>query len=584
MSGRTIVSIENLSFSYPRVIEPLLRDINLKIYEGELVIITGANGSGKTTLGKCINGLVPYSTGGVFKGRVEVCGVGTLDKDVSELALYAGFVFPNPEDQLATPQVETEIAFGLSNLGIPRETIFERVDTVLDRLAITQLRKESTFNLSTGQQQMIAIASCLVMEPRVLILDDPLSHLNQNTSDKVIEIVRELKAKGTTILWISQNMSEMFGYADRVVLLESGRIAFTGSPEAMCDEIDFGKSPVIAPQYVEFSHALVKAGFADGLVSPDLEKTVEKLKALMPPRGRASERKGDKPVGGRQGSAPLIRFDHVSFSYPNGFQALKDINLDLHEGDFVLLSGWNGSGKTTLAKHVNGLLRPTEGTVLVGGEDISGKPTSDLAREVGFLFQNPDHQLHKPTVREELLFSLKNFDVSEQEMGEKLSEVSERFGLGPLLDRAPQELSGSEKKRVTVASVLIYEPRVVVFDEATANLDRNQTRSIIEIIEKYFDETRIIISISHDIRMWADSDKLNRVVIMRDGAVVDDGAPEDILCSPETMDYLYGNLLPVTRIARSLGDRGVAPTHYRTDTLVQEISRLARSASSAAAE
>ncbi len=584
MMDRAIIHIENLNFGYPRVPEPLLRDINLEIEEGELVIVTGANGSGKTTLGKCINGLIPYSTGGGFKGKVEVCGVNTLKKDVSELALYVGFVFPNPEDQLATPHVETEVAFGLSNLGIPREVILERVDAILNRLAIGQLKTESTFNLSTGQQQMIAIASCLVMEPRILVLDDPLSHLNQNTSEKVIEIMKELKQKGTTIVWISQNMSEMFEFADRIIQLDGGKIVFNGPPLAMAQRMDFESLPVIAPQYLDFSHALVKAGFPDELVSPSLDQTVDVLRKLMGPLESVAEEKGGNSLHDKKESEPMIRFDHVSFCYPNGFQALKNIDLELHDGDFLLLSGWNGSGKTTLAKHINGLLRPTEGTVLLEGEDISDKPTSDLARDVGFLFQNPDHQLHKATVREELLFSLKNFDFPEEKIREKLSEVSEKFSLGSLLDRAPQELSGSEKKRITVASVLIYDPKIVVFDEATANLDRDQTKNIIEIIEKYYDETKIIISISHDIRMWADSDRLNRVIIMRDGSIVDDGPPEKLLCNPDIMGYLFGSLLPVTLIARSLSDKGVDSTHYKTSALVHEIERLRRSSSNAVAK
>ena len=180
--SQTIIRIENLRFAYPRTKEAVLRGINLEILEGELVIVTGANGSGKTTLGKCINGLIPYSTGGVLGGTVEVCGIHTLDKDVSELALDVGFVFGNPEDQLTTPHVETEVAFGLCNLGVSRETILERVDAILDRLDIGRLKGRSTFDLSTGEQQMVAIASILVMEPTILILDDPLSQSNDMTT------------------------------------------------------------------------------------------------------------------------------------------------------------------------------------------------------------------------------------------------------------------------------------------------------------------------------------------------------------------------------------------------------------------
>ncbi len=574
--GRGIIRIENLNFTYPRMQEPVLRDISLEIQQGEFVIVTGPNGSGKTSLGKCINGLIPYSTGGDFKGKVEVYGLDTLQRDISDISLHVGFVFPNPEDQLATPRVETEVAFGLSNLGISRETIQERVDRILEQLGIGQFKHTSTFDLSTGQQQMIAIASCLVMEPKVFILDDPLSHLNQNTASEVIEIVKGLNRKGTTIIWLSPNISEAFELAHRIVLLHSGQIGFDGSPDAMSEKVDFTELPVITPQYLEISHSLVKCGFSRELVQTSLDQTIHKLRESISPVRPVGEKGKTKSLVNDEKAEPTIRFDHVTFGYPNGVLALKNINLDLHLGDFVLLSGWNGSGKTTLGKHINGLLRPSAGAVYIAGEDISDKPTSELARNVGFLFQNPDHQLHKPTVRDELAFALRNFGVSDRQIRERLSEISEQFDLRHLLDRSPQDLSGSEKKKVTLASVLIYDPKIVVLDEPTANLDRDQSQSIIEAIESYFDEDKILISISHDVRMWASSDFLNRIIIMRDGAIVSEGTPEEVLCDAEIMGYLYGDLLPVTRIAQSLADKGVRPTHYKTHTLVQELEKVTK--------
>jgi len=430
----------------------------------------------------------------------------------------------------------------------------------------------------------VALASTLAMEPKVLILDDPLSHLNQNTIERVIEITRELNDRGTTIIWISQDMADMFEWADRIVLLDKGRIAFDGSPRSLADRMVSGDTAVIVPQYLELSHALVREGLPKSLVGTSLDQTIHELRTLME-RAEPMGGRSDPPrVHDARTREPVVRFDNVTFRYPNGFVALNDISLDFYAGDFVLLSGWNGSGKTTLTKHINGLLRPTRGRVCMDGEDISGKPTSELAQDIGFLFQNPDHQLHKPTVRDELGFSLKNFGFTEARIREKVLEVSERFDLGALLDRSPQELSGSEKKKVTVASVVAYDPRIVVLDEATANLDREQAQSIIEIIEDYFDENKIIISISHSIRLWADSDRLNRVIIMKDGRIADDGRPEAILCDPEIMGYLYGGLLPVSRIASSLADKGIGVEHYKTSTLVRDIAEIWRRSSDARTE
>lgn len=572
--SQTIIKIEGLRFSYPRMKECVLCGIDLEILEGEFVIITGANGSGKTTLGKCINGLVPYSTGGSFEGKVVVCGMDTLQRNVSDLARYVGFVFSNPEDQLATPRIETEIGFGLCNLGVSRETILEKVDAIVERLGIRQLRGRSTLDLSTGEQQMVAIASVLVMEPKILILDDPLSHLNQTLCQRVIEVVRELHKNGTTILWISQDISELFEFADRVVLLESGKIQFNGVPGSLAEKMDCGDLPVVCPQHVELCQQLIKAGFPHEILENSLSRTIQKLRERIGTGNLGQGAKEVKPWTGRIKPEPVVRFDHVTFSYPRGSLALKDIDLSFEAGDFVLLSGWNGSGKTTLAKHINGLLRPTMGTVFIRGRDISERPTSDLAREVGFLFQNPDHQLHKPTVREELAFSLRNFGVPEDQIAKKILLSAEKFQLVPLLDRSPQELSGSEKKKVTVASVLIYDPSVVIFDEPTANLDRQQASTIIETIESYFDESKVIMCISHDIRLWVESRNLNRVVILKEGRVFKEGNPEQIFCDRTVMEFLYGSLLPITQIAQSLSEKGVSMNHYRTSTLVEDIKRL----------
>jgi energy-coupling factor transport system ATP-binding protein len=209
--------------------------------------------------------------------------------------------------------------------------------------------------------------------------------------------------------------------------------------------------------------------------------------------------------------------------------------------------------------------------MFIRGQDISARPTSDLAREVGFLFQNPDHQLHRPTVRDELAFSLKNFGVNDTTITEKILVCAESFQLKPLLDRCPQELSGSEKKKVTVASVLIYDPGIVIFDEPTANLDQTQARNIMDLIERYFDETKVILCISHDIRLWVESRRLNRAVIMKDGKVFKQGDPEHIFCDPDIMEFLYGSLLPITQIAQSLSEKGVQPNHYKVSTLAEEL-------------
>lgn len=267
----------------------------------------------------------------------------------------------------------------------------------------------------------------------------------------------------------------------------------------------------------------------------------------------------------------MIEVTGLNFRYPNGFQALHDINVVLHRGDFILLTGWNGSGKTTLAKQLNGLLVPYEGTVTVDGEEIIGTPTSVLAERIGFVFQNPDHQLMGATVAGEMAFSLKNFNYKKEEIEQRVRETARDLDIVDILGSSPQVLTSSEKKLVTVASVLVYEPEVLIIDEAAANLDRVHTENIVQVLEQYHREDRIILTISHNIPVWAESGLLNRVVVMDRGRIIDDGPPWKIFTDDRVMDYLMDGVLPVTKIARELSEWGINGNLYSVGLLEQKL-------------
>lgn len=577
--AQPIISIKDVSFVYPGSRFEALSGINLDLNAGEFIIVTGGNGSGKTTLCKCINALIPYSSGGEFDGKVEVCGVNTLMSSTSDLAAHVGFVLSNPEDQLVTPKVNTELAFGLENLSCPKEEILEKIDRILEEFEITDLAQSSTFNLSTGQMQLIAIASFVIMEPEVLILDDPLSHLNRNLCQKVISIVSKLHSKGTTIIWISQDVADIFHLAERIIVMDRAKIVFNGTPEEFIMLEDVSEFPTIFPQHIELSNSLISKGFSRNLLSISLEETVINFRKYFSKEKIArrsiteSEETIEEParidiLEPAPKRAPMITISGLNFKYSNGFQALYDINLTFNGGDFVLLTGWNGAGKTTLVKHLNGLLRSSESRVTIDGEDIFDVPTSILAQKVGFLFQNPDHQLNKPTVHEELSFSLRNFNYQQEEINRRVEQISRKLNLTELLNKSPQELTSSEKKLVTIGSVLIHEPKILIMDEATANLDKHQSRNIIQIMEDYYQEERVIITISHDVMMWAESKLINRVIVMELGRIIADGTPEAILTDNRIMNYLMDGLLPVTRIAHELPDQIIKDMHFSIGTIL----------------
>ncbi|MFW6180529.1 MAG: energy-coupling factor ABC transporter ATP-binding protein, partial [Spirochaetota bacterium] len=267
----------------------------------------------------------------------------------------------------------------------------------------------------------------------------------------------------------------------------------------------------------------------------------------------------------------MIELKGVQYTYPNGFRALSGITVTLNRGDFILLTGWNGSGKTTFAKLLNGLLVPREGSIFLDGRDITGTPTSTLARRVGLMFQNPDHQLHKPTVREEIGFSLKNFGWGSRESSRRVRAIAGELDLVDVLESSPQELTSGEKKLVTAASVLVYEPDVVVVDEATANLDRAHTDRVVRMLERYYRDDRLIITISHHLPVWAESSLLNRVIVMEEGRISADGRPGDVFTNDAVMNYLADGVLPVTRIARELAPWGVESTLFSIQSLERQL-------------
>jgi energy-coupling factor transport system ATP-binding protein len=272
----------------------------------------------------------------------------------------------------------------------------------------------------------------------------------------------------------------------------------------------------------------------------------------------------------------MFEIEGVSFSYPNGYPALSDITVTLNRGDFILVTGWNGSGKTTFAKLLNGLLVPSSGSILFDGHTIAGTPTSQLAKRVGFVFQNPDHQLHKPTVKEEIGYSLKNFGYEKGQIQRRVDAIAEQFDLVPLLERSPQELTASEKKLVTTASVLVYEPQVVVVDEATAHLDKLHVRKVMRMLETYHRKERVILNISHNIPVWAECILLNRVLVMESGRIRGDGSPKNIFTNDTVMKYLTDGVMPITRIARELRQWDVDGTLYSIHTLERKLLSIVK--------
>ncbi len=522
-----MISIEGLTFYYSDTTYPALRNINLKIGEGEFVLVAGPSGGGKSSLGRCLNGLIPHFYGGKIYGRILVSGLDTLEHSTKELASRVGFVFQDPENQLVSLDVEREIAFGLENLAFPRDLIAKRVEESLDTLGIANLRYRQLSELSGGEKQKIAIASVLALHPSILILDEPTSELDPKGAEEVLSVITRLNDElGLTVILIEHRLDRVLQYADRLIVLNDGMVAIDGEVR-----------DVMTKYYPELSRV--------GIGVPPMIRLIQELRdrgvridrvPLTVKEGRSIIRKvfEDVPptqdtggVNGREIARPLVSVERLGYTYPSGLLALSNINLKIGEAEFITIMGRNASGKTTLAKHFNRLLIPTKGRIRVSGIDTRKATIAELARKVGFVFQNPNDHLFADTVYDEIAFTLKNLGFSHGEIELRTAEMLKRFKLSEYRDKYPRSLSGGEKQRVALASILVTNPKVLILDEPTRGMDYHLKSELMRFLNAYRAEGNTVILITHDVEIVAEY--ADRVILMSEGRVIVDGEKHQVL-------------------------------------------------------
>jgi len=515
-----LIRIEGLTFHYSDTAQPALEDINLEIRDGEFVLVTGPSGGGKSSLCRCLNGLIPHFYGGKIAGRVEVGGLDTLKHSTRELATRVGMIFQDPENQLVSLDVEREIAFGLENLAFPKDLIAKRMEESLDTLGISGLRYRQLHELSGGEKQKVAIASVLALHPSILILDEPTSQLDPKGAEEVLSVVTRLNDElGLTVILVEHRLDRVLQYADRLIVLNRGMITVDGKVRDIISsryqellQMGIGVPPIIRLVQelrdrgisIEGTPLTVKEGRA--MLDSIFEQTLEQLAAQY-----------DKKDNGR----PLVETKRLWYTYPSGLTALKNVSLRIDEGEFVAIMGRNASGKTTLVKHFNRLLTPTKGRVKIDGIDTGGATIAELARKVGFVFQNPNDHLFADTVNEEITFTLKNLGFDSGEIELRTSEVLERFGLTEYRNHYPRSLSGGEKQRVALASVLAVRPRILILDEPTRGMEYRLKSELMRFLEEYRRQGNSVILVTHDVEIVAEY--ADRVVLLSEGKIVVDG-------------------------------------------------------------
>ena len=571
-----IIEFDNVRYSYGND-EPALDGVSLSIEEGEFVCVLGGNGSGKSTLAKHINALlVPDS------GRVLVSGLETGDPaNTFGIRSTAGMVFQNPDDQIVASIVEDDVAFGPENLGIAPPLIRERVTSALGRVGLAGFEKRDVDTLSGGQKQRVAIAGALSMEPRVLILDEASSMLDPAGRRDLMGICRDLNAAGITIVMITHFMEEA-ACAERVIVLDNGTVALDGTPaEVLTDDATLRRLALDVPFATAASRAFQRRGI-DVATHIRIDELVEDLQSLRSPSctdDALAERPQDPPLQANrvdQGGAPLISFDGVSFAYSSparsssrkahrpsakpddvmpGEYALRNVTFDLHEGEILGIAGRTGSGKSTLVQLCNGLLRPTEGRVLVRGLDLSDKKRAvDARREIGLVFQYPEHQLFAPTVFDDVAFGPRNLGCDEEDVEERVGEALESVHLDSrtIRYRSPFSLSGGHQRRVAFAGVLAMRPNALLLDEPVAGLDPRERESFLSLIDELRrDHGLTIILVSHAMNDLARL--CDRVAVFDNGELASIDVPARVFADEELLARCGLDTSDALHLAHALG-------------------------------
>lgn len=525
-------SLRGVSYWYPKTDRPVLRDVNWEIARGDFVVLSGPSGSGKSTLLRTLNGLVPHFSGGRFAGEVMVDGRDTRDSGPRDLASSVGFVFQDPEAQAVAAIVEDDIAFGLEQAAVPRPLMRKRVEEVLDLLGIAHLRRREIATLSGGERQRVALASVMVMQPGVLVLDEPTSQLDPWGAEEVLTALHRLNEDlGITVIVSEHRLDRVAAYADRIRVLAPGGEMIESSPSEALRRIPAVDLPPIARLALVLGWPEV----------PLTVKTARKFTPRLPP---------EPPAGfSTPQRAPIVEVDCVTVERSRT-AVLRDVSLMIRPGELVAIMGRNGSGKTTLLRSMLGLMPIASGRITVADRDVSRISPEKLAGIAGYLPQDPARLLFAETVRDELAFTLRHRPKAIDWPARSPEDLLARLDLAHLADRHPRDISVGERERTALAAVLVTAPRLLLLDEPTRGMDGARKAALAAILEEERANGAAILMATHDVELVAEL--ATRVALMAEGEIVADGSPQEILAgslsfSTQLNKLLGGNILSLNQ-------------------------------------
>lgn len=608
-----MIECRGVSFSYDGA-APALDGIDLSIKDGEFFCILGGNGSGKSTFAKHLNVLLQPDA-----GTVRINGMDASDPElVYDIRSTAGMVFQNPDDQLVATLVEDDVAFGPENLGMESAQIAQRVREALKAVGLVGFERHETHALSGGQKQRVALAGVLAMEPRVLILDEASSMLDPRGRKGLMKACHALHDRGMTIVMITHFMEEA-SEADRVAVFRAGRVAMLGTPEEILTRADeLAQLNLDMPASCCLGMELRAKGVPVHAQVREVDMVAEIAQTYAERSGAGTVGQSSAPqseiVGGAVSASneddvpePVIELSHVSYSYslsarerrrwhkrsavadksnkqalwgndPSSPWALRDVSLTVRRGEFLGLAGHTGSGKSTLVQHLNGLIRPQEGSVRALGLDLSNKKDAAAVKaKVGVVFQYPERQLFAETVAQDVAFGPHNLGLPQDEVDRRVESSLSRVGLdlSTVGDKSPFELSGGQQRRVAFAGVLAMEPEVLVLDEPMAGLDPAARRDFLELIDRLHRDGLTVVMVSHSMDDLANC--CDRIVVMNEGAVFAEGTPEQVFAHADELKSIGLGVPAAQRMALALAEAGVPLRRgglYTVESLADELADL----------
>ena len=546
-----MIELKDFSFQYKAQSEPTLKNLNLTIYKGEKVLIVGPSGSGKSTIGQCLNGIIPNIYKGTSSGQFLIQGKEAFDLSIYEKSHLVSTVLQDTDGQFIGLSVAEDLAFALENDMVDLGTMKERVQSWAERLDLMKLLDHRPQDLSGGQKQRVSLAGVLIDESPILLFDEPLANLDPKSGQDIIDLIDQIhEEQGTTTIIIEHRLEDvLYRPVDRVILINQGQVLYNGQPDELLRTTLLAENGIREPLYLttlrQLGQDIDQLEHLDRLEDIELTGVNRSIpEATFTKTGETEE---------------LLKLEQISFAYQENHPILKNISLSIPKGQRLAIVGKNGAGKSTLAKAICGFIT-TEGQYTSRGEDIKQESVKERAERVGYVLQNPNQMISTNMIFDEVTLGLRLRGVSEEDIKERVYQVLKTCGLYEFRKWPISALSYGQKKRVTIASILVLGPEILVLDEPTAGQDQRNYTEIMEFLDSLQEKGHTIVMITHDMQLMLDYS--DRALVVSDGQILADLSPAELFTHPDILQEANLKETSIFALANRLGMDPLALTQF----------------------